>query len=229
MKRYDLRFQQVLVVLCALAVTSVGAADWTVKTLEKAPPKELDKKIKAQLSGSAIQVLEDGDIVYELWLNKSVPLQSKPSSPTKPFSVMEETTLLGATQVHQSKRDYRDSQIYKGVYTMRYALKPQDGNHLGTSDYAYFALLVPSKRDRGGDELQSRADYVEASGADTFSGHPIILSLRPASSEDGDIPAVHQPAPEHEGVRLALEGSVKGADESPKVILDLVVKGKGYL
>ncbi len=229
MKRHYLQFQQVLTVICVLAATVAGAAEWTVKRVEKAPPKELAKGVKKELSSAAIQVSEGDELVYEFWFNEAVPLKSKPSSLTEPFSAMEETTLLGAASVHQSKRDYRDSQIYKGVYTMRYTLKPQDGNHLGTSDYPYFALLVPAKRDRGGKELQSREAFVKASSADTFSGHPVVLSLRPAPSKEGDLPAVHQPAPEHQSIRVAVNAGVKGADKPSKVVFDLVVKGIGSL
>jgi hypothetical protein len=57
-------------------------------------------------------------------------------------------SLIGIVEVPEESRDYRDDELFKNVFTMRYGLRPDDGNHLGTSDYRHFAVLIPADQDQ---------------------------------------------------------------------------------
>jgi len=99
--------------------------------MEKEPPKDIDASIRAKLQSQAVQLLDGEKPAYEFWLCSEIPLQSKPASTAKALDAVKETTLLGAVSVATAKRDYRDDELPAGVYTMRFVLQPQDGDHLG--------------------------------------------------------------------------------------------------
>jgi len=212
-------------VLILLPVNASTAAELALKVADKEPPKELDASIRAKLPMKAIQLLDGEKPVYEFWFSAEPPLQTKPASVGKALDALKQATLLGAVAVSRDQRDYRDDELHAGVYTMRFALQPQDGNHLGTSEFNYFAVLTPAKIDN---KLDGIADYkalVKASSKETSTDHPVILSLRPASGQ-GDAPQLNTPAPEHKSVRVKVPA--KAGDEKVSITFEVVYEGKGH-
>ena len=212
--------------LVFLLLNTSVAADRTVKVTDKEPPKELDASIRGKLQTKAIQLLDGDKPVYEFWFSSEIPLQSKPASIGKALDVIKQATLLGAVAVARDARDYRDDEIRSGVYTMRFALQPQDGNHLGTSDFSYFAVLTPAKIDN---KLEGITDYktlVKASSKETSTDHPVILSLRPAASDAGDAPKLNVPAPDHKSVVVKVPA--KAGAERADITFEVVYEGKGH-
>lgn len=208
--------------------TAVSGANLSLKVIAKEAPAELDGSIRTLLKPEAIQLLEDGKPVLEFWFNEELPLQSKPSSPADGLTAIKQTTLVGAALAHQARRDYKDNDLHPGVYSMRFALQPQDGNHLGSAEYPYFLALTPAKIDS---KLDGIADYkalVKASSKETSSDHPVILSLRPPTGSDGELPALTEPASEHKAIRLKIPAAAPGSEKIP-VIFDLVYEGKGKI
>jgi len=196
-----------------------------LKVADKEPPKELDASIRAALQPKAVQLLDGDKLVYEFWFDSEVPLKSKPASTAKALDALKETTLLGAISVPNTKRDYRDDELAAGVYTMRFAFQPEDGNHLGTAEYPYFAVLVSSKLDTKPGGITDYKTLVKTSAKTASGDHPVILSLRPATSEEGPFPRLNEPAPEHKSVRLSVPG--KAGSEKTSLVFELVYEGKG--
>src|SRR5437660_4378492 len=179
-----------------LVLQSIGAsqaAELALKVAEKPPPGELDASIRNRLQAKAIQLLDGEKPAYEFWFSTEVPLQAKPASAAKALDTVKETTLLGAVSVASAKRDYRDDELPAGIYTIRFALQPQDGDHLGTAEYAYFGVLVSAKLDTKPDGFPEYKALVKASAKGVGAEHPVILSLRPASSDEGEFPKLSEP------------------------------------
>jgi hypothetical protein len=212
----------------ALAITALGghAASPALKVVDKEPPKELDPSIVARLQKSAVQLLDGDKPSYEFWFVNELPLASKPASPAKSLDAVKQATLLGAVSVPKALRDYRDDELAAGVYTMRLALQPQDGNHLGTSEFNWFAVLVPAKLDTKPDGITDYKPLVKASSKETATDHPVILSLRPPSSPDGDTPKLCEPASEHKSVRVKVPA--KFGEEKTALVFEVVYEGKGH-
>ena len=213
--------------LVFLLLNTSVAADRTVKVTDKEPPKELDASIRGKLQTKAIQLLDGDKPVYEFWFSSEIPLKSKPASPDKALDALHDTTLLGAVNVGAGQRDYKDNEIAPGVYTMRFGLQPQDGDHLGTAEFPYFAVLIPAASDTQPDGITTFKAMTKASGKDTSSNHPVILSLRPASSDSGDLPKLNEPAADHKSVRLKVPA--KAGAEKTSVVFELVYKGHGHI
>ncbi len=209
-------------VLCTCAAS---AADLTLKVTDKAPPSEINESIRSLLQPKAVQLVEGDKPVIELWLARELNLQSKPSSPATALDALKQTTLLGAVSFASSRKDYREDEIAKGVYTVRFAQQQQDGNHLGTAEFTSFAVLVPAKLDGGPDAIKDYKQLVNTSSKETSTDHPMVISLRPVNSAEGEFPKLATPAPEHKSVRVKIPG--KGADTGP-VVFDIIYEGKGH-
>jgi hypothetical protein len=191
-----------------ITVVALHGADLTLKVADAPPPKEIDPSIQKLLQPKAIQLLEGDQPAFQFWLVNELP-------GAKALEGIKQATLLGVASVPKSQRDYRDDEIAAGVYTLRFALQPQDGNHLGTSDFNYFAVLTPAKLDTKPDGITEYKALVKASSKETSSEHPVILSLRPTK---GDTLELVEPAPEHKSVRVKI----------PPLTFEMVYEGKGH-
>ena len=213
--------------LLCITEHSTFASDYRVSVAQKEPPKEVNEAIGKTLQPATVQLHSGGKLAFEIWLRTEVPLQSAPESPAKALDAIKQSTLLGVIAIPSDKRDYKDSELPAGVYTLRFGLQPQDGNHLGTAEFSYFAVLVGAKKDAQIDGITDYKSLVKASKDGTPSDHPVILSLRPASSADGVAPKLSEPATEHKSVLLRIPARVAGSIETSSLSFELVFEGKG--
>ena len=199
-----------------------SAADLTLKVVEKEPPKELGDTIRAALQSKALQLLDGDKLAYEFWFASEIPLKSKPASLEKALDSVAPATLLGAVSIPTARRDYRNDELAAGIYTMRFALQPQDGDHLGTTAYLTFGVLVQARHDPTLDGITTYRSLVRASARDTTTEHPLTLSLRPAATEGGE-PQLQTPAPEHKCVRVKIPA--KAGEEKTALTFEIVYEG----
>jgi hypothetical protein len=222
----NLRPRFALAVSLLAFVLPAAAAELLAKTTAKAPPAALDPAIRSLLAPEAVQVTDGGATLFEFWFCAEVPAGAKPESATKALDALKPITLVGAVAViGKQHRTYRDTELPEGLYTMRFSLQPQDGDHLGTADFPYFLVLVPAKLDPKPDAFANYTQLVKASGREAPGGHPFILSLRPTS--EGETPKLLEPAPEHKSVRVKAMLKPVGAAQPVPAIFEVVVKGKG--
>jgi len=206
---------------------SVNAAEFSAKVVDKAPPADLGESIRAALQSKAVQLLDADKPVYEIWFRREIPLKLKPESATKGLQAIAETTLVGAVVVQKPQRDYKDNEIAPKLYTARFGLQPQDGDHLGTAEFPYFLVLIPAKSDTNLDGISGYKAMFKASGKDTATGHPVVLSLRPAAADEGDVPKLQEPAADHKSVRVKLPAKAVDKGEPTGLVFELVYQGHG--
>lgn len=209
----------------ALLPLVAHAADVSVRVANKTFPGELSGEHQAMLQSQAIQVVDGEKTLMELWLAKEIPLQSKPASAATALNAVKPATVLGAVAVSAARRDYRDDEIPAGTYTMRFALQPQDGNHSGSAEFAYFGVLVPAKLDTKPEGIKDYKELMKASSKETSTDHPMVLSLRPVASPDPAPVKLNTPAPEHKSVRVRVPA--KGP-ETKEIAFEIVFEGKGH-
>ncbi|HEY7425855.1 MAG TPA: hypothetical protein VH682_16615 [Gemmataceae bacterium] len=166
-----------------LAVLPLQAADnaYTVKTVDKTPaPTELQEPIRKLLGERCVQLLSaKGDVLAELWFRKDVPAKATDAQIKNglTYHEIQETTLFGAIRFPKRITDYRKQKVPAGVYTLRLANQPMDGDHMGTAPYSEFLLMSPAAEDKKPDPMEPKA-LQELSGK-TTSGHPGVLLLFP--------------------------------------------------
>lgn len=228
------RFARLVLALVAAAVflspRVTIAADATLKVTDKPAPKEISENIRAVVSPKAIQLLNGEKLALEIWPRTELPLKSKPASANDTLSAIAETTVLGVVVVSEGGfRDYKDNEIPKGTYTARFGLQPQDGDHLGTAEFNYFIVLISADADKDLAGMNQSRPMVKASGKLTSSGHPVVVSLRPASSSETGTPKLVEPAADHKAIRLKLPGKVGAAADKTDVAFDIIYKGTGHI
>ena len=211
-----------------LSVGLSSATEFTLKTTDKPPPKEIGESIRTVLQPKAIQLLSGDKPALEIWFRQEIPLKSKPSSANDALGSITEIALIGAVAVEEKGvQDYKGNDVSPGIYTARFGLQPQDGDHLGTADYNTFLVLIPADSDKELNGIDKFKPMVKASGKATSSGHPVVLSLRPPSGEAA-APSLTEPATDHRAIRLKLPGKISGGSDKSDIVFDLVYQGKGH-
>jgi len=228
MKNHTSQLITLTFLLVAHSTLLAVGAEWTLKVTDKHPPAEFDASISELLQPQAIQLLNGDKPIYEFWIRTELPIKTKPTSAKDALEAIKDTTLVGAALIHASgQRDYKDNEILAGSYTMRFGLQPVDGDHLGSSLFPYFLILIPATVDTKPDAITRSKQMSKASGKPTATGHPVVLSLRPAAPAD-QLPALVEPEEEHKAIHLAL--NARPADEDPLIIsFELVFAGHGEI
>lgn len=204
----------------SLYAASAQAADYSAEALDAPPPEDLQAEIVEKLSAGGVKVVSgQGRVLCEIWPAKAWPAAKdfKPTGAVNyPFEFGE---LLGAIRFARNGGDFRGQKIRKGTYTMRYALQPQDGNHVGTSDTRDFLVLLPAADDKNAAPLEKEKLFEESTNA-SGTPHPAILSLLPPGKDVKELPRIVH----HEGGDLwavDFAGQVNGKQH----VVELVVVG----
>ncbi len=211
--------------LAAFACLAAVAEPFVIKSIQKEPPDSFSESVRAKLTNTVIQVIHGGKTVYEIWLCKQLPLKRTVDSPLRALDAVGQTSLLGAVSVLTDERDYRDDELYHGDYTIRFGLRPEDGNHLGTSEHLYFAVLVAAEKDRELGKITKAKQLSKASSKSSPNEHPVILSIYPVNAAEILAPSLHEPAPDHKALRLSIPAKKHNNADAPPVVFDLVIKG----
>lgn len=209
-----------IVALCLAGV--VATADEGQLTEVKQLPRQVSEPLARVLDPTGYQVHKDGAAVCTVWIARDLPVKSdfQPTLNIKyPFI---QGQFVGVLEVHQKSgyTDFRGQEVPAGVYTLRYALQPVDGNHVGTSDLYDFLLAIPIQQDTDPAPMTSFETLVKLSAGTVGATHPAIFALLPAAD-------VKQPAVlEHDKTRELWQLSLTGKSGDKPLRLKLVVVGK---
>lgn len=167
----------VCVVTLLVASRYAAAQDYTIETLaEPAPGDEVSENISAELAPEGYRVLRKGKPYLDVWFPKAVPAKEDFSPTLSILYPFEQGKLMGVARYHRGGGDFRDQEIEEGVYTLRYALQPVDGNHVGTSDTRDFLLLSLAEDDTETDAVEGEELNLRSADA-AQSAHPCMLSM----------------------------------------------------
>ena len=120
--------------------------------------------------------LSDGTVLCEIWLSTAVTT-GKNDAQGAGYTWLPESTLVGVITFPKAATDFRKQNIKAGSYTLRSALNPVDGNHLGISPIRDFLLLTPVAADLDPTAKYKFEDLTEMSRKTTGSNHPSPMSL----------------------------------------------------
>ncbi len=208
--------------LCS-AVSVYGADEYQLGRSDKLP-EGLAEKVSATLEPTG-QVISLGDqVVCTFWFAKTPALRAKfkPTLTVKyPFTAGQ---LVGVLEVKSEEfSDFRGQPVKEGVYTLRYGLQPQDGNHVGTSETSDFLLAIPAASDTDPAPIKV-PNLMKRSAKATGSNHPAIFSLLPPDDVPEAATLTHAEEKEFWIYQFHLSG--QQGDETIKVPCQLVVIGK---
>jgi len=167
-----------LLAISVIASAAVSAQAPTATTQTDPPPTELAEPVASLLASGGPRVTINQKTI-DFWFVKSLPLKSGSSDVA--WSAVDEGTLVGAVKVSANHTDIRGKTLKAGVYTLRFALQPQNGDHLGASPYREFLLLGPASADRSTDALGHDATVDLAKQA-IGTSHPAAWSIDPPAA-----------------------------------------------
>ncbi len=208
------------VVLGALAFGSgaSGLADVPTLAAGGSPPEAIPEEIRAALDpGGQLVTLASGTTL-EFWFRSEVPGGSD-GPPGVTFAGLGVGTLVGAVRITGPWSDYKGNPIEPGVFTLRYGVRPEDGNHMGVSVHLDFVLLVPTAEDPSLEAGWGQDDLNIMSFGATGIGHPGVMSLAP-NYEGAEEPVIFQD--DADGWALAWPAGSFGG-----LTLGFVVEGEG--
>jgi hypothetical protein len=157
-----------------------------------------------------------GNVACDVWFSKAIPTQASASSePDILYGNLALGTFVGIAHYSSAAKDARGQAIKPGFYTLRYALIPQDGNHLGVSNYRDFVLLNPIAADTNLTQALSFNDLIALSRKASGTGHPLVVALAPPSS--GSLPALSTDDQGATVLQVKLHG--KGSDFPMSLLL----------
>jgi len=189
MKVFFRRVLPICLVLTLCAVVQVSAQGYKVESASAAAPSELSAAVRDSLSPQALRVSGPSGVVCEIWLRKSVPGQAAAQNLGVVYTQLQEGTLVAAIRFPADLKDYRRQTVKAGVYTLRYALSPVNGNHQGVAPQRDFLLAIPAAADKDPANV-SAAQTIELSKKSTSTNHASVWSLMPGDGAAGAAPAV---------------------------------------
>lgn len=207
-----------LVVSTVLCPLRSSAQTGKVETLGALSDSAVPESIRQVLAEQGYRIFDGTNPAEEIWFRKEIPTQPKNAGSDAVYDGVAESALIGVVRFVKGSNDYRDQSVAAGFYTVRFALMPNDGNHLGVAPSRDFLLLVPVSADPGPQAAPKFQDLVALSRKASGTKHPAPLSLVPA--ESATVPGISQSEEGH-SVFTSKVHLASGEDLS----LALVVKG----
>ncbi len=221
-----MRFVGLLVLLIAIGISpSAKSADYSVEALNQAAPDdELGSAVAEQLSPTGFVVKSGKRTLCEVWPCKAWTVDADFKRSNTIIYPLEPGELIGVVRFARKGGDFRGQEIARGLYTLRYALQPQDGNHVGTSDTRDFLLLFRAADDQQSEPM-SKEKMFSLSPKAAGGTHPAMLSLLAAEPDADESPKMaHDEARELWSVKFSNPTTAGG--KTGKLTLQLVVVGK---
>lgn len=173
-----------LTLVLALFVVGSASGDegkYTLKEATSPPPVQLKDSFKSLLEPKSYQVMDPrGELYCEVWFVKAVPAKATPAQIQNglTYRELQQTSIIGAIRFAQDAQDYRKQDVKAGVYTLRIAHQPQDGDHMGTAPHPEFCLLTSANLDENPVLMEPKKLH-DISAKSLEGGHPAAFLLFP--------------------------------------------------
>ncbi len=169
--------------LAAAAILLLSAATGPkVEAIGPLTEAAVPEAVRSSLEAQGVRLTLAEGPWCELWLRKSVP-DGKNGAPGALHAELTASTAVGVIRFLAPAADFRGQAIGPGFYTLRYAVTPTDGNHMGVSEYPDFLLVVPAGEDPVLDAAFKFENLIAMSRKATGTRHPGVFALtRPSGA-----------------------------------------------
>jgi hypothetical protein len=168
-------------------------------------PSEIQAPLAAQLAAGGVRASVDGKPV-DFWWTAGVSLSA--TGPAD-WAAVPEGALIGAVRFGSDFRDIRGKVIKPGVYTLRYGIQPDNGDHLGVSPHRQFLLISPANDDRN-PAPQGHEGTIDLSKAAIGGSHPAVLSIDPPAAGQQPLLSTHKTDLGHEALIVEVPATRDG-------------------
>ena len=175
------------ITMIGFAAVPVAGADpaFAAKYEKVAPSAKLAEPIRKLLDDAALVVRYGDDVVMRVWFRSAIPVKATDEQIQNGLTYREipEGTLVGAIEFPQAFTDFRRQEIPAGVYTLRFAVQPDIGDHTGTAPNPEFCLMCDATKDRAAEPMEKK-DLISLSSEINDGKHPAVLLLFPNYGKD---------------------------------------------
>jgi hypothetical protein len=134
-----------------------------------------------------MRVLRGGKPFVDFWFRGAVPAAEPNKSLGVLYPTLRQGGLVGVARFHAESADFKAQKFPPGVYTMRYAVQPEDGDHQGVTESRDFLLLCAASTDPTAEGMEVK-DVIKLSAKVNGKKHPAVLYL--VSGQGGTLPRV---------------------------------------
>lgn len=171
-------------VVATLALTPQAFAEGFTAGSGGPAPESVPDITRQMIAPEGVTV-KDGDVAVVTFWMRSAPFEGELASGFGVrFDNVPEGAFLGVLEFPERGSDFREQSVPPGVYTIRFGLHPEDGNHMGVAPSRDFALLSPVDQDL---EIATNFDFdgiVELS-AKVGNPHPTVARLELPEGDEG--------------------------------------------
>jgi hypothetical protein len=171
-----------------------------------AVPSEIQAPVAAQLETGGVRASVDGKTL-DFWWVKGVPVTGAAD-----WANVAEGSVIGAVRIGAAFRDIRGKVIKPGVYTLRYGIQPDNGDHLGVSPHRQFLLLIPAHDDTD-PAPQGHDGTVELSKGSIGGSHPGVWSIDPPAAGEQAVLSQHKTDLGHEALIVEVPATRDGKSD----------------
>lgn len=174
-----------IVTFLALAVSlPLAAGDFQAAAGGPPPPEGLAEALSSMLQSEGVVATgPDGKVAAEFWMRSSAFEGEASGGFGVRFDTIPEGALLGVVRFPETGSDFREQYIKPGVYTMRFGLHPENGDHMGVAASRDFAVLITVEADKEPAKNYEFEPLTELSMDSSGNPHPTIMRLE---LPDGD-------------------------------------------
>ena len=200
-----------------VSLTGLAADGGKVESIGAFTDQSAPEALRKALAPNGYKITLGSDLYCEVWFRATLPA-GKTDATGAVYTGLPEGALIGVIRFPKATSDFRGQSIKAGAYTMRYAVHPTDGNHMGISPIRDFLLLVPLAADANPEAMLKFEELVKLSARASGTNHPAAMSL---ASPDASAAAPTVTTDEHNHTVFAAK--IKTASgETP---LALIIKG----
>jgi len=130
----------------------------------------------------------DGKVASEFWMRTSAFEGEGAGGFGIRFDAIPEGSFLGVVRFPDTGSDFREQHIKPGIYTMRFGLHPENGDHMGVASSRDFAVLIAADADKEPAKNLEFEPMTKLSMDTAGNPHPTIMRLElPDGDESANI------------------------------------------
>jgi hypothetical protein len=202
--------------------TAALAEEVAVAPLKEGAPGDVAEALRKELAAEGHRITKDGKPYMDFWLRAFAPASTEKAPLGVRFGEIKPWSFVGVVRVHGGASDFKNQKYPAGIFTLRYGIQPEDGDHQGTAESRDFLLLAPASADASPETLGEK-EAVKLSSKVNGKKHPIVLWLLPPDEEGKGPRIVKNDMKEH----VLFETSIaQGKKDGKPLSLAIVIVGK---
>lgn len=201
-----MRAQILFSILAAASLPLLSAASFQTET-GPAPGEAVPQGTQAVIAAQAVTVKSGGTDVAHFWMRTAAFAGDPVDGFGVRYDTIPEGAFLGVVSFPEKGSDFREQSIPSGIYTLRFGLHPENGDHMGVAPSRDFAVLSPVDKDL---EIEKNYDFEALMDLTAEVGNPHPTVARLELPEGDEAPHLWENDYEHWVLDLEVAGEVVG-------------------